>query len=136
MSDKLKKYENMKRRRYVKNTKQRNLRDKMIDAESELLKSKLQIEEREEIEEEEETEEQKELREKEEKNITNVLTKYIIEENKDAEEIRRLLNKKPELFQHLKMTFILDKMKELNETKIKILINNTLKTPDKMNFLL
>ena len=34
------------------------------------------------------------------------------------------------------MTFILDKMKELNETKIKILIKNRLKTPDKMNFLL
>tara|TARA_B110000444_G_C18691094_1_gene524322 strand:- start:230 stop:637 length:408 start_codon:yes stop_codon:yes gene_type:complete len=135
MSNQVKKYENMKRRRYVKSKKQRDARDKMIETESELLKSKLPVEEEEDIE-EEETEEEKELREKEEINITNLLTKYIIEENKGAEDIRRLLNRKPELFQHLKMTFILDKMKELNETKIKILIKNRLKTPDKMNFLL
>ena len=40
MSNQLKKYENMKRRRYVKTKKQRDLRDKKIELESELLKSK------------------------------------------------------------------------------------------------
>ena len=82
--------------------------------------------------EKEETEEEKELREKEERNITEILEKYILVENKEAEEIRRILNKKTELFQNLKMTFIFDKMAELYDKKSK----SEYKVEPKMRFLI